>query len=302
MRVIGAFLVVFTVIANAPRAYAVVPGGVYAAENTMTLKIEDRQWPSTLGYHVLRGTTVYHGRRMLFVSGIFLPPAFFHTTQPMPVLMALHNRFAIGFNGGAGLGTEGMGRVLARGGEDSRAVGERAVNPISLREDAQFIGLVPQCPAGFGWESPPLAKLMCTFIGQVVGHYHADDDRVYLTGFSYGASSTCALRCLRRIGSRPSSAAMVCATPDPIHDVAKLNNVAIYLEVGQWDGVFVEETDRMHQALNTLPHRNYIFRMIDNGNHFCYQTVYDDPNVWRWVLLQRRKPAAQPEQASTSHE
>ena len=35
-----------------------------------------------------------------------------------------------------------------------------------------------------------MADMLCKFIAQVVTAYHADDDRVYLTGFSYGASST----------------------------------------------------------------------------------------------------------------
>lgn len=274
----------------APRAVAVLPGGTYSTDESMKVTIDPRLWPRTLGYHVVRGSAVYHGRQLPFACGIFLPPAFFHTTEPMPVLMALHNRFAIGFNGGPQMAGEGMGRILAYGGDEDRMVGDRVENPIVLRKDAGFIGLIPQCPADFAWEMPAMVHMECDFIAQVVAHYHADDNRVYLTGFSYGASSTWRMALL----APDRFAAIICcdgrATPDPINDVAKLKDTAIYLEVGQWDGPFVEETDRMHQALNTLPHRNYIFRMVPGGNHFCYEAVYDDPEVWKWVFAQRRKP------------
>jgi hypothetical protein len=282
--------------AAAPFARAVLPGGVYSNDESMKLIIEPRQWPHTLGYHVVRGSAVFHDRKLPFACGVFLPPAFFHTAEPLPVLMTLHNRMAIGFNGGHEMVGEGMGRILAYGGDDDRMVGDRVDNPITLRKDAGFIGLVPQCPAGFGWETPAIARMECNFIAQVVTHYHADDDRVYLTGFSYGASSAWRMALL----APDRFAAIICcdgrATPEPARDVEKLKNVAVYLEVGQWDGPFVEETDRMHQALNALPHHNFIFRMVPGGNHFCYEAVYDDPQVWKWVFAQRRK--AQPDTAS----
>jgi hypothetical protein len=280
-------LIVFT--AWSRRCSAILPGGVYSSDESMSLSIEPREWPHTLGYHVVRGTAMYHGRKMPFVTGIFLPPAFFHTTEPMPILMALHNRFAIGQDGGHSLIDEGMGRLLGRGGDDDRRTGDKALNPITLRQDAQFIGIVPQCPGGFaGWESPPVARLLCNCIAKVVSRYHADDDRVYLTGFSYGASSTWRVALL---APDRFAALIICdgrQTPDPVHDVAKLKNVGIYMSIGEWDGDFVIEGDHMHQALNTLPHRDYIFRIVYGGNHFCYEAVYDDPEVWKWVLAHRR--------------
>jgi hypothetical protein len=272
-------------------ASAMMPGGVYPSADGMSLSIDTHLFPHTLGYHVVRGTAIYHGRKIRFSSGIFLPPAFFHASAPMPVLMCLHNRYAIGFDGGEEMVGEGMGQMLAHGAADTRAEGDKCANPISLRQDAQFIGLVPQCPAGFTWEDPAMASLLCKFIAHVVEFYHADDDRVYLTGFSYGASSSWRVA----LNAPDRFAAIICcdgrATPDPIHDVEKLKNVAIYLEVGQWDGDFVEEANRMHQALNTLPHRNYIFHQIPGGNHFNYQQVYNDPLVWKWILAQHRTHA-----------
>jgi pimeloyl-ACP methyl ester carboxylesterase len=277
---------------------AIIPGGVYSNDESMPVTIDSRQWPHTLGYHVVRGTAVYHGRKILFVTGIFLPPAFFHTTAPMPVLVALHNRFAIG-EGADAVAGEGMGRLLAYGGDDNRASGDKALNPITLRRDAQFIGVVPLCPAGFaGWESPAVTNMLCSCIAKVVSQYHADDDRVYLTGFSYGASSTWRVALL---APDRFAALIICdgrQTSDPIHDVEKLKNVAIYMSIGEWDGDFVTEGDRMHQALNTLPHRDYIFRIVYGGNHFCYEAVYDDPEVWKWVLAHRRKPVGNPNSES----
>jgi hypothetical protein len=273
-------------------AQAVAPGGAYRTGDAISLTLDSRLLPHTLGYHQVHGTAIYHGRKLQFYAGVFLPPVFFHTHAPMPVVMTLHNKFAIGYEGGGMMLGEGMGQMLATGRPDGRATGDKPANPISLRQDAEFIGLVPQCPPGFGWEDPAMANLLCRFIEQVVAHYHADDDRVYLTGFSYGASSAWRVA----LNAPDRFAALICcdgrATPDPAEDVAKLRNIGIYLEVGEWDGDFVGENDRMHQALNMLPHRDYIFQMIPGGNHFNYQSVYTDPLLWKWLLAHHRHHAA----------
>jgi len=232
------------------------------------------------------------GEKRRFARGVFLPRAFFHTQVPMPIVMTLHNKSGIGQNGDGALIGEGLAQILAYGVQDPRAEGDKPDNPISIPHDAQFIGLVPQCPAGMTWEDPFMARLLCIFIDQMVARYHADGDRVYLTGFSYGATSTWQMA----LNAPDRFAALICcdgrATSDPIHDVEKLKDVAVYLEVGQNDGDFVAENDVMHQALATLPHGNFIFRQIPGGNHFNYGAVYTDPQVWKWVLAQHRTRAA----------
>jgi hypothetical protein len=70
--------------------------------------------------------------------------------------------------------------------------------------------------------------------------------------------------------------------------VAKLKDVAIYLNVGQWDGPFDAAADRMHEALSNLPHRNFVWNIVNNGNHWCYYSVYRNPHFWDWLLAQRR--------------
>ena len=267
---------------------AVVPGGIYSTAGMSGLTLDPVPLPHAVGYHMVRGTAIYHGRKMRFASGIFLPPATTTANAPMPIVIALHNRYAIGYDGGDEIIGEGLGRMLAIGQPDGRAEGEKAKNPINLRKDAQFIGLVPQCPAGFTWEHPAMADVLSLFIAKIVTAYHADDDRVYLAGFSYGASSTWRIA----LNAPDRFAAIICcdgrATPHPPQDVEKLKNVAIYLEVGQWDGEFVQEADWMHQALNNSGHRNFIFRMIPGGNHFNYEAVFLDPLFWKWCYAQRR--------------
>jgi len=281
-------LIVLLLLVLVSPAMAVAPGGVYQGDGAMTLKLDDKPLPNQQGFHLVRGVAIYHGRKIRFLSGIFLPPAYFHSKEPMPILMALHNRSGIGGDGAWSLTSEGMGEMLSNGKPDPRAQGDKPANPISIQTDAGFIGLVPHCPDGFTWESPAMADLMSKFIAQMVTAYHADDDRVYLTGFSYGASSS-----WRMAMNAPDRFAAIIvvdgrATPDPVHDVEKLRNVAVYLEVGQWDGDFVNEADWMHQALNNSGHRNYIFHMIPGGNHFNYESVYLDPDVWKWVYAQHR--------------
>jgi predicted peptidase len=245
-------------------------------------------WPSSPGYHVIHTTAEVGGRKMPLAYGVFLPPVYFTSHQPLPILVALHNGGSKGADGGTGLTYEGMGMLLSQDHPDDRGAGEKPANPVHLRREAQFIGLVPQCPEGCEWDTPPVPRLIDALIGQIAKAYGADETRVYLTGFSYGATFT-----WRMALALPHRFAAIVpvdgrATPDPARDALKLQDVAIYQVIGSDDAGFLPEAQRMRTALEAAKHPKYIYHVIQGGTHWSYAAVYTDPAFWTWLLAQHR--------------
>ncbi len=288
-------LIAISIVSNL--AFAVAPPAMPTTLPAVEVTVNTAALPHSLGFHVIKSKGRIGDREFMLGVGVFLPPCYFKTKERLPIVMTLHNRGQSGCDGGQGATCEGLGMMMRTNWPDNRTSADLPANPITIRQDARFIGLAPQCPSGFTWASPGMAKLLCSFIDQIVQVYHADDDRVYLTGFSYGASSTWMISL-----AEPDRFAAIAvldgrATSNPQRDMAKLKDVAIYLAVGDTDGPFDDAADRMHQALTNLPHPNFVWQIIKHGNHFSYYAVYRDPNFWQWLLAQRRhhpEPATAP--------
>ena len=258
------------------------------APQPLTVSLNDLHFPDKPGYHVLKATAHLGTQPIPFACGIFLPPAYFKSTEKMPIVMSLHTRGNSGADGGGGLVGEGLGLMVAGSGNDPRGTGEKPKNAMDLLKSQPFITLLPQCIAAHGWNEKPMPQILAAFITQVAKAAHADEDRVYLTGFSYGGSSTweIALQVPERFaGIVPLDGR---ATHDPAVDVQKLKDVAIYESVGSDDPDFMQDSKRMRDALLAMKHSRFIYHLVQGGNHWCYGSVYNDPEFWKWLLAQRR--------------
>ena len=256
------------------------------------VSIDPAALPRRPGYAVVRPTVVVDGEPMSVPVGVWLPPAFPHAGGPMPVIVSLHNRYAIGMGGSdAGLLGEGLPMILAHGNPnrgDHGPVPDRPVNPAT---DVPFIGVFPQCPGGRKFEEAPMPEVIDKTIAAVLSGYGtavADPDRVYGTAWSYGATCTWATAT-----ANPTRYAAVAindgrAAADPPATVAKLHDVAVYLAVGENDGEFVDNERRMLDALLNGHHPNFAQRVVPHGDHASYMSVYADPAFWGWLLAQRR--------------
>ena len=269
---------------------------VRAADHTATLvrvavEFNPADLPRSPGYHVIQLRLGLDDKWSAFPCGIYLPPAFFHGDDRWPVVVGLHNKVSIGTDRPETLSDESLGFFLAHDRFDHRATGTRPVKPIWLCRDAPFVGLVPECPGGHLWEDPEMASAIRLLIDRVIGVCRGDRDRVYLTGFSYGGSSTWVVA-----SAMPDVFAAIApidgrATTRPVDTVTRLRRTAVYLVVGGSDRDFLPEAKRMRDALAALPHPDFVSRIVPGGNHFCYSTIYTDPAFWDWMLAQRRDPA-----------
>jgi predicted peptidase len=257
----------------------------------VTLTLDERSLPRSPGYHELRGKLDINGQSRGFAYGLFLPRSYFTTTEPMPVVVALHNGGRSGESGGDVLTSEGLGLLIGKDtGQPTSGYGAEIKGAVNLRTDARFICIAPQCPAGYDWSSPDLVPMFEQLIHKIVTAYHADPDRVSLTGFSYGGSQTW----LVGMEMPKTFAALIPldgrATGDPVHDVQKLMDVSIWLAVGGSDERpgFVGFSEQMRDALVLAGHKKFVFRIIPGGSHYTYPAIYRDPAFLDWLYAQRR--------------
>jgi predicted peptidase len=257
-----------------------------------SVKLDPAALPKAAGYTVVRPTVTVDGHPLSVPIGVWLPRGFPHVAEPLPVIISLHNRYAIGMDGSnGGLLGEGLPMILAHGSVPNHGengdVPAHPVNPI----DVPFIGLFPACPAGEKFESAPMPEVIDKVIGLVLAGYGtavADPDRVYLTGWSYGGSCTWAVAT-----ALPQRFAAIAvndgrAMPDPAAAVKALHDVAIYVCVGDHDGEFIDEEQRMLDALAAGRHPNFLQRVVPHAGHTAYMVTYADPAFWGWLLSQRR--------------
>jgi predicted peptidase len=249
--------------------------------------------PKKPGCTVVKAGLKIGDKTLSFDFILYLPPGFPNTVGfengPVPVLVSLHNRAAIGGDARRALG-ESLPNLLAERDADDRFEGEKPQRPVPLHNVAPLICIAPHCPDGYAWESPGMAQAVGLLIDAVVAGLHADPDRVCLTGFSYGASSTWVVA--QQIPERFAAISVNDGrrTDNAAVTAAKLKHVAIYLTAGDNDGDFTNDARTMVAGLAAGMHPNFVYREWHGGNHFVYGSTYTDPIFWTWLQGQKRAP------------
>lgn len=146
-----------------------------------------------------------------------------------------------------------------------------------------FLLVAPQCPDGhwWDWESDALLAL----VSEVMAGHPVDPDRVYLTGLSMGGSGSWDLACRRPDlfaavapicgrGRRPMASRLVTTPIWAIHNsddpVVPVEGTLDMIEAVREAGGDVRAT------INTT------------GGHDAWTAAYDDPELYSWLLEQRR--------------
>jgi len=261
-----------------------------ATQSLITVTLPSTTLPSSPGYHPISITVSAAGRKFSMAVGLFIPPLYFKTHDPFPVVVSLHNNGFMGADGG-GIPFEGMASLWVKDSQDERDPTTKPAGAIVLRKAARFIGIAPGMPQDSSFDAAPMPQIIAELVRAVARAYHADEQRIYLTGFSYGGSCTWRIAeqtpllwaAIIPLSGRP--------TDNPARTIETLKNVAIYLACGtnEWA---LPECRKMHDALEAGKHPNFKYHEIPGGTHWCYGTTYTDPKFWDWLFAQKRKTLA----------
>lgn len=145
--------------------------------------------------------------------------------------------------------------------------------------------LAPQCPDETMWESESLFLL----IQKIIAENPIDTDRIYLTGLSMGGWGTWNLSF-----AHPDFFAAVvpiCGFVDrvPMLDPCILKNVPIRIFHGLLDDVVdVRESIEIYKRLKNC-NQDIELTIFDDANHNSWTRVYDNPEIYTWMLAQKKK-------------
>lgn len=149
--------------------------------------------------------------------------------------------------------------------------------------------LVPQCPQDKYWESEELYLL----IQKVIAENKIDTSRVYLTGLSMGAwgSWNLAYAHPELFAALVPIAGFVDRVP--MIEGCKLKDLPIRMFHGLQDNVVsVDYSIDIYNRLKDC-NKNIKFEIFDDANHDSWTRVYDNPEIYEWMLQQKKEVPVQ---------
>ena len=151
--------------------------------------------------------------------------------------------------------------------------------------DFPFIVVSPQCPAGEIWTD---VEAVDALLDQVMRDYRIDAQRIYITGHSMGGRG--ALYFAYRLPSR-FAAALALGTYSPVPAWGgKLAQIPLWLFHGTADAQApIAETKELVQAIEAAGGHPR-FNILEGRDHFILD-VYDQPDIYEWLLQQKRDAA-----------
>jgi predicted peptidase len=154
---------------------------------------------------------------------------------------------------------------------------------LESKPEIPAIVVSPQCPQESRWNAHELAKL----VDHLANTHRIDRQRLYVTGLSMGGSGTWSL--LAEYPTLFAAAVPICGRGD----VEKLDQIAqtpTWIFVGGKDREeTVQGNEAMAAALKKAGAKTQ-FKLYPDLPHDCWTVTYDDPQVWEWLLAQKRMP------------
>ncbi len=212
---------------------------------------------------------------------VYLPPRYHERPHlRWPLMLFLH---------GAGERGNDLSQVCKHG--PPKLAEERAL---------PFVILSPQCPAETTWLG--LLRALAALLEDALQRYRVDPDRVYVTGLSMGGFGTWALA-----ADRPdlvAAIAPICGGGDWFRGfparVLNLWEMPVWAFHGARDQVVPpsgsQELVALLQALGG-PAR---LTLYPHADHDSWTETYNNPALYRWLLMQRLKPHRRPRTLETA--
>lgn len=197
-------------------------------------------------------------------------PQHYQSERRMPVLLFLNGR---GQNG-----DDGVRQLLS---------GQFGPSVWGMREFSSFIIVAPQCRHGEEWVARGWdVRGALRIVDEVVKEFHADEDRVYLTGVSAGGSG--AWDVASAFPGRFAAAVPLCGIS--VGDVDRLGmaNVPVWAIYNDGDGAAIVDSNRAVRARLIELGLSPLVSEYNQGGHNCWTRAYNNPALYGWLLAQSR--------------
>lgn len=146
-----------------------------------------------------------------------------------------------------------------------------------------FVVVSPQCPdSREGWKPDHLNLLL----DDILGKYHIDKDRVYLTGLSMGGFGT--WRWAEQDPRRFAAIAPICGGGDPVF-ARRLRNMPIWVFHGEKDPVVpIHSSEVMVEAVKKAGNQDVRFTRYPEAQHDSWTESYNNAELYDWFLQHKR--------------
>ena len=147
--------------------------------------------------------------------------------------------------------------------------------------------LAPQCPANVWWDTEAVYYL----IKEIQQKYQIDDSRIMLTGLSMGGWGT-----LKLAMEHPevfSAVVPVCAPIDRCMKVRSSQYKDLPMKIfhgGNDDVVSPMNSIEIYQEIKKV-NKNVALTIFPDDNHNSWDSTYSDPNLYQWMLAQKKNRA-----------
>jgi len=149
-----------------------------------------------------------------------------------------------------------------------------------------FIVASPQCPKD-GWWHWQLRELTA-LVDEIAAKHKVDQDRIYLTGLSMGGFGTWALAAYAP--DRFAAIIPICGGGEVI-STRRLMHMPTWAFHGAKDPVVpLKRSEEMVEALKRT-NDQVKFTVYPEALHDSWTATYDNPEVYEWLLQQKRKPS-----------
>lgn len=191
---------------------------------------------------------------------LFLPKGYADSQQRWPLMLFLHGAAESGTN---------LARVKKHG----------PPHIVESKPDFPFILVSPQSRGG--WNNAALSALL----DDVIAHYRVDARRIYLTGLSMGGFATWSLAAAHP--ERFAAIVPMSAGGNPA-DATKLAALPIWVFHGAKDAIVPVQGSRDMVAAIKAAGGNINYTEYPKARHNCWAKAYNDPELYKWLLEQKR--------------
>jgi predicted peptidase len=159
---------------------------------------------------------------------------------------------------------------------------------IDTQPDFPCIVLSPQCPLVERW--PEQSDKVMALLNTVLKGLRVDHSRIYLTGLSMGGQGAWHLGALypERFAAVLAICGRIPAVEGFPEKVCALKDVPVRVFHGAKDDrAPVDDSITMAKSLEDCG-GDVKLTIFPDGDHYCWDQVYEDPATWDWMLGQRK--------------
>jgi predicted peptidase len=153
-------------------------------------------------------------------------------------------------------------------------------------QEFPFILVSPQCPSSQWWTWPQLRAALSHLLDEVESNYAVDPKRIYVTGLSMGGFGTWSLAIA--YPQRFAAIAPISGPADDLDRISAIRHLPVWAFHNEQD--YIVPLQGMVETVNALEAcgGNVKLTIYPGVGHNAADSAYADPELYRWLLSQRR--------------